>query len=103
MVLKEHGGRFAESQVKFYIAQIMLGLSELHEKKVVHRDIKLQNTMLTSDGYIKIIDFGLSTPLYDDEMATAFAGTPFYQAPEQHESRAYNHMVDFYAVGILTY
>ena len=62
LVLKENGGKFPESQIKFYIAQIILGLSDLHKIGVMHRDVKLSNTMLDANGYLKLIDFGLSLP-----------------------------------------
>ena len=53
--------RFSEDQVKFYAAQIALGIGYLHSKGIIHRDLKLENIMIDLEGYIKIIDFGLAT------------------------------------------
>ena len=51
--------RLKESDIKFYAVQIILGIGYLHETmKFAHRDIKLENTLLDSDGYIKLIDYG---------------------------------------------
>ena len=46
--------------MKFYIAQIIIGIGKLHEKGIVHRDLKLSNILVDQTGYIKIIDFGLA-------------------------------------------
>ena len=49
---------FDEATIKFFIAQIIIGLGKLHEKGIMHRDLKLENIMLDTNGYVKIIDFG---------------------------------------------
>ena len=53
--------RFPEEEVRFYAAQIIIALGYLHEKNIAHRDLKLENILLDSDGYIKLIDFGLAS------------------------------------------
>ena len=55
--------RLLESEVKFYIAQIVIGIGKLHAKGVAHRDLKLSNVLVDATGYIKIIDFGLAKKL----------------------------------------
>ena len=52
--------RFPEKLVKFYGAQIVLGIGALHKQGYMHRDMKLENIMLDSNGYLKLIDFGLA-------------------------------------------
>jgi len=52
--------RFPEHVVKFYAAQIVLALGELHKKGIMHRDMKLENILVDNSGYLKIIDFGLA-------------------------------------------
>ena len=53
-------GYFPESTVKFYAAQLVMGIGKLHQMGIIHRDVKLENVMLDEHGYIKIIDFGLA-------------------------------------------
>ena len=52
--------RFSESQTRFFIACIILGLEYIHSKKVIHRDIKPENLVLDENGYVRITDFGIA-------------------------------------------
>ena len=95
--------RLEESEVKFYIAQIIIGIGELHEKDIVHRDLKLSNILLDHTGYIKIIDFGLAKNLKQGDLAKSFAGTQHYLAPEILTSKGSNKAVDWWSVGVILY
>ena len=64
-VLK-HYRNFEESAVKFFVAQIVMGIGVLHRQGIMHRDLKMENLMLDSVGYIKIIDFGLAKVLQNN-------------------------------------
>jgi len=68
--------------VKFYAAQIILAIGELHSKGIMHRDLKLENVMIDAEGFVKIIDYGLAKMLKSDELAMSYCGTPEYLAPE---------------------
>ena len=59
--------RFPEYAIKFYAVQIILGIGYLHEKGIIHRDMKLENILVDEDGYLKIIDFGLAKILKNEE------------------------------------
>ena len=59
--------RFKENVVKFYAAQITIALGYLHMKGIVHRDLKLENILLDTNGFIKIIDYGLAKMLDDKQ------------------------------------
>ena len=54
---------FDEPTIKFFISQVIIGLGKLHEKGIMHRDLKLENIMLDTNGYVKIIDFGMAKML----------------------------------------
>ena len=60
----------------------MIGLGVLHSKNIIHRDLKLENVMLDSNGYLKIIDFGLSKTIASEQVAMTQCGTAEYFAPE---------------------
>lgn len=95
--------RFSEDVVKFYAAQIIVAIGKLHEKGIMHRDLKLENIMVDSTGYIKIIDYGLAKMLSNDELATSYCGTPEYLAPEMIAHAGHDKTVDWWAVGVLIY
>ena len=52
--------RFTESEVRFFAAEIILALEYLHSKKILYRDLKPENVLISRDGHIKLADFGLS-------------------------------------------
>lgn len=96
--------RFDEATVKFYAAQLVLGLGHLHSKhQVIHRDMKLENILLDQEGYIKIIDYGLAKMYDDSKLATTFCGTPEYLAPEMVNESGHDFTVDWWTVGVLIY
>ena len=59
----EKEGRFEVEDAQFYLAEIILGLEFLHENRIIHRDLKLENILLDDKGHCKLVDFGLSEPL----------------------------------------
>uniref|UniRef100_A0A096LPN6 non-specific serine/threonine protein kinase n=1 Tax=Poecilia formosa TaxID=48698 RepID=A0A096LPN6_POEFO len=76
-----------------WFIQICLGLKHIHDRKILHRDIKSQNIFLTSGGMkVKLGDFGIARILNNTlEMARTCVGTPYYLSPEICESRPYNN------------
>jgi len=98
-----HNKRFPEEVVKFYAIQICLAIGHLHDRDIVHRDLKLENILIDKEGYLKIIDFGLAKILKGDEVAKSFLGTPEYLSPEMIAQKGHDKMVDWWAIGILIY
>ena len=86
-------------------AQTAQGLQAAHEKGVVHRDIKSANILLTADGQVKIVDFGLAQ-LADPEHLTKTGttlGTPAYMSPEQARWEKVDRRTDIWSLGVVLY
>jgi predicted Ser/Thr protein kinase len=98
--------------------QIAEGLAELHACGVVHRDLKPENVMLTPQGSVKLLDFGLAQhaasppdvseircpfPGLDRGISFTTAGTPGYMAPEQWAGRPVDQRIDVFAFGVILY
>jgi serine/threonine protein kinase len=100
-------GSYAEDDAREIIRQILSALSYLDSKGVAHRDLKMENIMLTptaSDRQIKIIDFGLAGQLSDKAAAFREAyGTPIYFAPEVASGVPYGTSCDVWAAGVILF
>jgi len=85
-----------------YFKQILSALGYAHENKILHRDIRPSNILITKKHKVKITDFGTSTILEDSKHATTKIGSPPYMAPEQFEGKAI-FASDIYSAGCLFY
>ncbi|XP_027879000.1 serine/threonine-protein kinase Nek5 isoform X1 [Xiphophorus couchianus] len=101
----QRGIPFSEAQIVDWFTQICLGLKHIHDRKILHRDIKSQNIFLTSGGMkVKLGDFGIARILNNTlEMARTCVGTPYYLSPEICESRPYNNKTDIWSLGCVLY
>ena len=97
---------FQEHEALFLFLQLCLSLDHIHRHKMLHRDIKGANILLTSTGLIKLGDFGFSHQ-YDDTVsgvvANTFCGTPYYLAPELWQNQRYSKKADVWSLGVLLY
>ena len=88
------------------IVQICDALQAAHKQGVVHRDIKPENILITNEGYVKLVDFGIARPLDEDHgrltMSGMMVGTPDYMSPEQRTGEA-DERTDIYALGVVLY
>ncbi len=96
-----HVRRFDERLARFFGGQVLLALEYLHRLRVIHRDVKPENIMLTHNGYLKLVDFGFAKLV--TRRTYTFCGTPEYLAPEILLHRGYGPSVDWWAFGILLF
>lgn len=101
---RQAGKTFSEERVLRWLTEATLALKYLHDKHVLHRDLKSQNLFLTSQDRLRIGDFGISKVL---ESTGAFArtaiGTPYYLSPEICLERPYSFSSDIWALGCVLY
>jgi eukaryotic-like serine/threonine-protein kinase len=83
--------------------QLCLGLGAIHDRGLLHRDLKPGNVMLDGRGQVRITDFGLAAPMEQVPAAEVRDGTPAYQSPEQLAGREVTTRSDIYALGLILY
>ncbi|XP_066026425.1 protein kinase C delta type-like [Pocillopora verrucosa] len=97
-VLRAQGGKLSEERARFYAVDIGLGLKYLNSKNVIHRDLKPENILVTSNGHLKLSDFGLSE--FVVFAVTGVCGTYPYMAPEMIMGESYTYSVDWWSFGV---
>lgn len=104
LMMHIHADVFSEPRAVFYAACVVLGLQYLHENNIIYRDLKLDNLLLDTDGYVKIADFGLCKEGmgWGDKTST-FCGTPEFLAPEVLTDATYTRAVDWWGLGVLIF
>ncbi|KAF9072960.1 kinase-like domain-containing protein [Rhodocollybia butyracea] len=93
--------RFTPDVTRFYLATIILALKYLHSYNIIYRDLKPENLLLDSRGYLLLTDFGFAK-IVDDRTWT-LCGTPEYLAPEIIQSDGHGKAADWWACGVLCY
>ncbi|KAM9782036.1 ribosomal protein S6 kinase-related protein isoform X3 [Syngnathus typhle] len=96
-------GLFAEDTVRVFAAELGSALGFLHDFGVIHRDVKMENILLTDNGHLRLADFGLSRRLERGGRAFTICGTIQYMAPEVLSGGPYNHAADWWSLGILLF
>lgn len=105
-LLRKHGC-LTEDQARFYMAEIIVALQELHRLNFVFRDLKLENILIDNKGHVRLTDFGLAgkfnTGDGGEKAIFDISGTAIYQAPEMLEGKGHGRVVDWWALGVLMY
>ena len=94
-------GLLTKEQTQFYSASILCAIDYLHKKKIIYRDIKPENIMVTESNYIKVIDFGTVKEI--NERTSTIIGTPHYMAPEIIKGAGYSFEVDVWSIAVCMY
>jgi TolB-like protein/Flp pilus assembly protein TadD len=94
-----------EATAREYAIQTALGLAKAHGAGIVHRDLKPANLMITSDGYVKILDFGMAKLMGGVGITkpNVTLGTVAYMSPEQTQSSQVDHRSDIWSLGVVLY
>ncbi|XP_059955115.1 TRAF2 and NCK-interacting protein kinase isoform X5 [Mesoplodon densirostris] len=106
LIKNTKGNTLKEEWIAYICREILRGLSHLHQHKVIHRDIKGQNVLLTENAEVKLVDFGVSAQL-DRTVGrrNTFIGTPYWMAPEviacdENPDATYDFKSDLWSLGI---
>lgn len=104
LITSRKGVLFPEERVLDWFVQLCLAIKYIHDRKILHRDIKSQNIFLTDDGKIRLGDFGIAKVLNStSDLARTCIGTPYYLSPEMCENKPYNNKSDIWALGCVLY
>lgn len=104
-VKAQRNGKLDERTAKYFAQQFVSAMAYMHQKGIVHRDLKMENVMLnSSQTQIKIVDFGLSNEWSSESPLKTHCGSPEYAAPELFvTSKVYGPEVDLWSLGIIIY
>ncbi|RHY56433.1 hypothetical protein DYB30_001295 [Aphanomyces astaci] len=100
---RKDGAYFPEPLIMSWFAQLVLAVSYIHGKNVLHRDLKAQNVFLTKKYVVKLGDFGISKALSGDDLAMTSVGTPESMSPEICRGERYGKKSDIWSLGCVLY
>lgn len=97
--------RIGEAAARFYLAEVVLGLQELHSLGYVYRDLKPANVLMDARGHVRVSDFGLAKLLSREKkyLHSGYAGTRGYMAPEMVSGGKYTFGADFFSLGAVAF
>lgn len=96
--------RFPEYVARFYAAEVLLALQDLHKRDIIYRDLKPENILLDRNGHVKLADFNLAKAMEGKRQLTStMCGTPEYIAPEVLKGWPQGKQVDFWGFGVLLF
>jgi len=96
-------GGFSEEMVRFFAAEISCAINYLHNKNILHRDLKPDNILLDTKGHSHITDFNIATKIDPNKLPRSQSGTLAYMAPEVFKGKGYSYSVDWWGLGVILY
>merc|ERR1719191_804575 len=103
-IRRRDGALLPEVRILEWFVQTCFAMHHVHERKVLHRDLKTQNIFLMATGQVKLGDFGIARVLEaTKDYAKTMVGTPYYLSPEIIEDRPYNFKSDVWSLGVVLY
>lgn len=100
-IRKQGSKPLPEAQIRRWTGEILSALKAVHDRKMIHRDLKPQNVFLMADNTVKIGDFGIAKDLANTRAAHTQIGTPFYISPEICHNKSYDSKSDMWSFGCL--
>lgn len=103
--IQSRGNRlFTEEEILKDFIQLALAIKYIHDRRILHRDLKAQNVFIMRDGTIKLGDFGIARVLERTfQLCNTQIGSPYYLSPEICEGRSYNSKTDIWSLGCILY
>ncbi|XP_077396668.1 serine/threonine-protein kinase Nek3 isoform X2 [Festucalex cinctus] len=103
-IRQQKSKQFRIDDILKWFAQMCAGAKHIHDKRVLHRDLKSKNIFLTDNGTVKLGDFGSACALNSSKAyARSYVGTPYYVAPEIWDNKPYNNKCDVWSLGCVLY
>lgn len=103
-IFREKNNYFEEDLIKNWLVQLLLGLSYIHDKQIVHRDIKTKNIFIQNEHTLRIGDFGIAKIFNQTQTMNKLVGTPLYMAPECFKQlKKYSYKSDIWSLGCCLY
>lgn len=97
-------GHLTTDECRYFVRQILFGVRYMHDKGVIHRDLKLTNILLDGKMRVKICDFGLAVRANDPSLDQKhICGTTNYLAPEVFNHEGFSFGTDIWAIGVITF
>ncbi|CAG0888429.1 unnamed protein product [Darwinula stevensoni] len=96
-------GNFDDATTRFYTGCVILAFEYLHGRGIIYRDLKPENLLLDTKGYVKLVDFGFAKKLQMGRKTWTFCGTPEYVAPEVILNKGHDISADYWSLGVLMF